>query len=256
MRPSDLAHATAFLTRLPVPARAFGNAPLDFSRQCWAFSAVGALVGAIVASVATGLLALGASPLLAAVFAAATATFVTGALHEDGLADCADGFWGAHEPERRRAIMRDSAIGTYGTMALVAVFAAKVAALDGLLAIGGVSELVAAASVSRAAMVVHWVALPPAPRAADRKGESLATLFGRPAPTQAALAAALALLACLLIPLWATLAGLGAAAVATAAVAALSRAKIGGFTGDTLGATALVCETAFLCGALLPTSVP
>ena len=255
---ADLAHATAFLTRLPVPARLFGAVPLDFGRQCWAFPVVAAFVGALAAAVGA---TLGANPALAALAVVAVGTVLTGALHEDGLADCVDGFWGAHGRERRLAIMRDSRIGTYGVLALVLVTIARIAAIAPLAgdAVLMLAALAAAGAFGRAALVWHWVALPAARSAVDAGRESLATRFGRPVRTQAFAATAVAL-AILAGCAFATGPVIAVAALAASLAAAgatwLAWAKIGGFSGDTLGATALAAETAFLCALSLLTSAP
>ena len=259
----DLAHATAFLTRLPVPAILFAGTPLDFARQGWAFPVVGALVGLVAGLVASlALFATGNAP-IAAVTAVAASVIVTGALHEDGLADVADGFWGGHEPARRLAIMRDSAVGTYGVAALVVAVALKVTAIVPLLALSPGAfclVLATAGALGRHELLTHWLVLPPAPRPDGNGKPSLAARFGRPGRDQMALAFALtlALVATLLlaVPAVTVLPALVLAALATGTVTLVSLRKIGGHTGDTLGATAVLAELAFLSGALAPTSWP
>ena len=121
----DLLHALMFLTRLPVPAAARGDRPLMHTG--WAFPLVGLLVGAFGGS-ALWLGAHSGIPLLAsALIALALTAFVTGALHEDGLADLADGFGGGGTKERKIEIMRDSRVGSYGVLALVIVTGIKAA---------------------------------------------------------------------------------------------------------------------------------
>ncbi|MEQ1842581.1 MAG: adenosylcobinamide-GDP ribazoletransferase, partial [Verrucomicrobiales bacterium] len=103
--------AISFLTRIPVPARIDGGSKLSGS-TAW-FSWVGLLVGAIAA-----LPFLCLPPWYAALTSILLTVWVTGALHEDGLADTCDGVFGGRDPESRRAIMRDSRIGAYGTIGL------------------------------------------------------------------------------------------------------------------------------------------
>ena len=259
---SDVAHATAFLTCLPVPARAFGGSRLDFARQSWAFPLVAAPLAAMAGAACWAALALFGSASAAGIFVVGTLALLTGALHEDGLADCADGFWGGHEPARRMAIMRDSAIGTYGVVALIVLFALRVEAVRALLLrfdlFAFAALLLATVAFGRTALILPWALTSPAPRGDDgAKGESLASRFGRPDGKQALLASA----ACFVLLVPASFASglltlIGAVALGGAAALLAARtahAKIGGHTGDTLGATVLLAETGFLFGALAST---
>lgn len=241
---ADVAHAVAFLTRLPVPASLL-DSPLDFSRCVWAFPLVGALVGGI----ANLALLLPLPPLTVAVLAFGIAVALTGALHEDGAADCADGFWGGGTKERRLEIMRRSDIGTYGTLALIVSSLLRVSAYA-TVALLHPALLIPAATAARVVMVWHWIALPPA------RGENgLSARFGTPDRRGAVLASILAstifAISALLAPL-ATAFGLVGACASAFIVSVVSHRKIGGRTGDTLGATVVAGECGFLIGAILP----
>jgi adenosylcobinamide-GDP ribazoletransferase len=222
----DLASAFALLTRLPVPDhRPTGAA------GAWAWPVAGAAVGALAALAGALAGAVGLSPALAAVAVMAAEAVLTGALHEDGLADSADGLWGGRDRARRLEIMKDSRIGTYGTLALVLVLLARWAAVVAILQAGGFGALVAAAVLSRAAMAAAAAALPHARR------DGLSVHVGRPATRTAGIAAAASVVAAVAL---AGTSGVGmalAAAVAAAGVALLARARIGGQTGDILGAS-------------------
>lgn len=230
--------AAAFLTRVPAPA---GGAPP--AAAAGYFPLVGAAVGAAGAAVASAALWAGLGPWLAAVFAVAAQIALTGGLHEDGLADAADGFGGAADREARLAIMRDSAVGAYGVLALALMLAARVGAVAALAAAAAwpLAALAAAGAASRAAMVAAMRGLPPA------RVDGLAAAAGRPG--RGALALALATAAACAAPLG----GAGAAALAAgvalgaAAVARLAMRRIGGATGDVYGAIQTVGETAGLC---------
>jgi hypothetical protein len=118
--------ALSFLTRLPIPfVRTLDMPPLAQAMRF--FPLAGALIGCISAGVLIGANMLGLPSLLAAVIALSVGTLVTGALHEDGLADVADGFGGGKTREARLEIMRDSRIGTYGTIALVLSYIGRAA---------------------------------------------------------------------------------------------------------------------------------
>jgi len=235
----DLPAAVGLLTRLPVPldgdrAMARGGA------AAWAFPLAGALVGAMAGAVWALAAWLGLPQPVAAGLAVATSVIVTGALHEDGLADSADGLWGGWTRDRRLAIMRDSRIGSYGVVALILSLGLRAGALAALPPTLAPPALIACGALSRGAMVGLWAVLPPARR------DGLSAGTGRPRPATAALALALGVavgvLACGSAGLGAAMAGLGGAAV----VGTIARAKIGGQTGDILGAAQQVADIAAL----------
>ena len=155
-RAGELAASFALLTRLPVGR----FVPPDETQAVWAYPIVGATVG-LIGGVAYWLLfSLSCPPVLAALLAVATAVLVTGALHEDGLADMADGFGGG-TPEKRLAIMRDARVGSYGVLALILSVGLRVGAIT-LMAKPAlvVAALIAAGAASRATAVALMVALP------------------------------------------------------------------------------------------------
>ncbi|MEM6390903.1 MAG: adenosylcobinamide-GDP ribazoletransferase, partial [Pseudomonadota bacterium] len=115
----DLALAAMLLTRLPVPINV--SDPGRSAASCWAWPLIGAALGAATMGLAALAMAAGLSAGFAAALAMAGFALMTGALHEDGLADTADGLWGGRTPERRLEIMRDSRIGAYGVVALILV---------------------------------------------------------------------------------------------------------------------------------------
>jgi hypothetical protein len=137
-----------------------------------------------LAALAGGLaLALGVAPGAAAAVAVGTQAMVTGALHEDGLADSADGLWGGWDKTRRLAIMKDSHIGTYGVLALILVMLLRWTALAALFAQGTPwAALIAAGALSRAPMAVLMAALP------NARGTGLSHSVGRPDGVTAATA--------------------------------------------------------------------
>ena len=172
----DIADALRFFTRLrlgaPAPA-----APLDISRIAWAAPVAGAVVGLIGALVLALTALLGLPLLLRAGLATAALVAATGALHEDGLADVADGFGGGLTRERKLEIMRDSRIGAYGALALALALILRVgalaAALDGGLWRGSLS-LILVAALSRAASLTPLALL--APARADGSGAAAGLL--------------------------------------------------------------------------------
>ncbi len=253
----DVGAALRFYTRLPVPAApgeldAFAAPSLP--RMAYAVPLAGAVVGLIGGLILLLGAALGLPPLVSSALAVTALVLATGAFHEDGLADTADGFGGGATKARRLEIMRDSRIGTYGASALVLSLLLRVALLQGLLVGAGplraALALVAAEAISRGAALLLLEFLPPA------RVDGASAAAGRPGPDAAgkaglmgALVAAVAVVPSLGVG--ATLAGLGATLLGLFVMTRLSRRMIGGQTGDVAGATQQVTEIAFLLAALM-----
>lgn len=232
----DVAEALALLTRLPVRAPGSRGAA-----AAWAWPLAGFAVALIAGAVGWLALSLGLTAPIVAGLVLTTQVAATGALHEDGLADSADGLWGGHDKDRRLEIMKDSRIGSYGVLALGLSLILRWSALSALLAAGWLfAPLIAAAALSRAPMAVLAAAMP------NARGAGLSSHVGRPGQDTATLAAALAALLALVTLGWAVLAPLLWVALATIALAAVARAKIGGQTGDILGASQQIGEIAAL----------
>lgn len=243
---TDFTQALAFLTRIPLAGRAAGRP--DFHDSAWTFPVVGVVVGlggGIVFALATSV---GLTPLLAAALAVTATILLTGAIHEDGLADTVDGFGGGKSATEKLEIMRDNRIGVYGATALVLSILIRVAAITALAELGGLQVLlilVAAEAISRAGLVKMWTDLP----AARPDGLSKDTGSPEGRATMIALVVAAVIVVVTSIPA----AGFWAAVVASAATAAavlvftgICRNQIGGQTGDTLGAVQQVAGVTFL----------
>ena len=236
----DLAAALGLLTRIPVRMDAARAADRG-ARAVWAYPLVGGLVGGLGGLAGLGAHAVGMPAAAAAGLAIAAQVLATGALHEDGLADLADGLGGGATPERRLEIMRDSRIGTFGAVALILVIGLRWSLLASLTPGAMALALIASGALSRTAMSLVMAALPPARR------DGLAITVGRPGAVTAGLAA-LAGLAVAGICIGPAPSFVAAACVVPAAalVAAAARAKLGGGTGDVLGAAQQVGEVAAL----------
>ena len=233
----DIATTLALLTRLPVRAK------FDRTAQAvWAFPLAGLAVALIAGAVATISIWLSLGAATTSALAIATGVIITGAMHEDGLADSADGLWGGWEPARRLAIMRDSHIGTYGVLALILAMLIRFSTLSTLAHAGViVPALMGAAILSRAVIPFTMALLPPA------RTDGLSVQTGRPPRRAAVLAALIALgLSWIVVGFVPTVLAASAATAIGFGVGALAKAKIGGQTGDILGATQLICELATL----------
>lgn len=236
--------AIQFLTRLPVPSMA-GFEPGMITRSARWFSLVGQIVGLVSA-----LVLIGASYVwngwIAAILAIGAGILVTGAFHEDGLADTVDGIGGGAEPARRLEIMRDSRIGTYGAAALLLALLLKAGALASLTPITGALALIAGHGMARAAAVVTMTVTSYAPGADGGKW--------KPVPEGVQV---WEMGMAILIALWplALLGGSGVAGLVLGAVFAgimtlAAVRKLGGYTGDALGAVEQMFEVGFLLGVV------
>jgi len=239
----DLVLAFGFLTRLRLPVSQASAE--QFARSARTYPLVGAWVGLIGAAVLAGTAWLGLPPAACALFAVAAMVLLTGGLHEDGLADVADGFGGGSSAKQRLEIMRDSRIGAYGVLALILAVGVKAALLVGFGSLReAVLALIAAAALSRAVMPFLMAWLGPARH--DGLGHSAG------APWVIDVLASLALgtgVAMLCLPWGVALAALLAAVVVALVIGFMAVKRIGGKTGDVLGATQQVAEVAVLAVA-------
>lgn len=233
---ASAALAVSFLTVLPV--RLPREVPQLGTAAVW-FPVVGALIGAAAGGVRAGAGAL-VGPSASAVLAVATMVMLTGALHQDGLADCADGLGVRGDRTRRLEVMRDSAIGVFGALALLMWTLLVVASLAGLESGEAVSALVLAAVAGRWAALMHARLVRPA------RPEGLGASFGVGGVSFAVASALTVVAAVLLVGADRGLAAVGGALLVTTLVSGWSRATLGGRTGDTLGAAVALAEAVVL----------
>lgn len=238
MHPGDLGAALMLLTRLPVPAAWVAHRS---ARSSWAWPLAGLVVGLIAGAVAAVALALGLAPALAAGLALTATILSTGALHEDGLADCADGFWGGQDRDRRLEIMKDSRIGTYGVLALIVATGLRWVALAALFSSGWLwAGLIVPAALSRGAMAGIMADLPFA------RDDGVARSVGKPSRSTAGVAFVLGALIAIATAGVAGIFTVLAVALTAIAASRVARVKIGGQTGDVLGAVQQLAEIAAL----------
>ncbi len=249
--------ATQFLTRLPTPSRAFESSWLPRSMRY--FPLVGVLIG--VLNVVVWWLASRRLPSEVSIgLMMAASLLLTGALHEDGLADACDGLGGGASPEQALAIMKDSRIGAYGALALFLMLGLKWTSLAALPKGLFPMSVIASHMLSRFGATGLIVFLPYVRAQGEAPGKAR-PFAGGLSPEEWMWSgliglAALAPLAWLstrsAIPIdWNALsAGAGGAALATIGAGAYLRHRLGGYTGDGLGAVQQIAELAFLLGAL------
>jgi adenosylcobinamide-GDP ribazoletransferase len=237
----DLKIGAMFLTRLPF-AQGKPIEQGEVARALWAAPLVGAAVGALGAAVYALGQALQLPALPAATLAIAATAAATGLLHEDGLADTADGIGGGTTREGKLAIMRDSRIGTYGTSALLLSFLIRAGALASLGAASFAASALISAGAAARADLASFMALVPAARA-----DGMSVHAGVP-PAASALVAALLGLVALFAALGAKFGTIALVCLLArfAFLAWLCRKQIGGQTGDVLGALEQTGEIAVL----------
>jgi adenosylcobinamide-GDP ribazoletransferase len=243
----NLIAAIRFLTIIPVPGK-LGTSTEDLAGSLYWFPLVGLLIG-MVTGVVFYLIGPYLPMPLAVVMAVTVLLAFSGALHLDGVADCADGFFSSRPRSRMLEIMRDSHIGAMGVVALILVLAFKGAALVSVPPAKLWQPLILMPVVGRGAMLVMMVVLPYA-----RKEGGLASVFYNRASTLLAGWAVIFMLTAGWI-----VAGLPGLLAATGSLLILlifcwfCHAKIGGATGDTLGAASEITEaaTAIFCVCLL-----
>lgn len=233
----------SLLTRLPV--KLDESAYEHRGGAAWAFPLVGVVVGTTSALIGILCLILGFGPSISAGFVVMTSLLITGAMHADGLADCADGFWGAWTKERRLEIMKDSHIGAYGVIALVLVIGLQWHIISALMqAEVAFIALISAAVLSRGPLPIIMARIP------NARGSGLSHQTAMSDQNSAFGALVLSFIIALMMLGLSGFWVIGCAAGATIAATALARWKVDGHTGDTLGATQITCETLTLLAAL------
>jgi adenosylcobinamide-GDP ribazoletransferase len=236
--------ALRFFTRLPVPSRV-GHSPQQLDQAARYFPLVGVLVGGVGALITIAAAQL--LPVALAILAGMAATLlVTGAFHEDGFADAVDGFGGAREREQVLRIMKDSRIGSFGAIAISMMLLAKFSALLQIDVLQGhrvlACALIAGHACSRFAATTLIAALDYVREDDSAKSKPLARRLSAP---ELALAALFGLAPCALLAGSRVWVAIGLSAAVTALAAAYFVRRIGGYTGDCLGAAQQLAELAF-----------
>jgi len=243
----DCAAAFLLLSRLPVTWHQFPeDRPPDFISSLWAFPVVGLVIGAIAGSVLVLAEMLMLPSLVAAAGGLLALALLSGAMHEDGLADMADGFGGGRDVQSKIRIMHDSRIGSYGVMALVLASAARLGLLMACLAAFDGLQLVIFTALIQAASrfqpLVQLSTFSISPHA------SLAHLTGQPGAIRLVIGALIWMgpLAWFLGTATALIMAVPVIALALW-LGSLATRQVEGLTGDVMGATTIICEIALMC---------
>ena len=235
--------AIRFFTRLPVPAWV-GHSSDALDRSTRYFPTVGLIIGSI-AALTFALTSFFWPKTLAVLVSMAITLYATGAFHEDGWSDMVDGFGGGWEKSQILAIMKDSRIGSFGAVALVMMLLTKFFVLVEIDLLLVPVALVAGHAFSRlcATLVLRGLDYV----RDEGKAKPLSTAIR---PGELVFAGLTALLPLALLPPQQALAAVAFALLATLWLARLFKRRIGGYTGDCLGATQQLSEVAFYCGLL------
>ncbi|MBG6177148.1 MAG: adenosylcobinamide-GDP ribazoletransferase [Roseibium album] len=253
---ADTAACVRFFSRLPLPqvnSADDPSSPPDFSRIARAAPLAGVAVALPAAGLGMFLAYTHLPGLVVATIAIALLCATTGALHEDGMSDVADGFFGGTTRERRLDIMKDSRIGAFGALALVLTVVLRIFLLASLWQKFSPADaallFLASEAISRTMLVWQWYERPLA------RLDGLAARYGKPGGESALqavfLTIPLLIPAALILTVPALLVGVLVAAAAAFGTGRLSVQKIGGVTGDVLGAIQQICGLGFLTGMLM-----
>jgi adenosylcobinamide-GDP ribazoletransferase len=245
----EFLNALRFLTIVPVPSSDAASAPDWLSRCAKYFPVVGIGVG-LASAVVLVLAGRIWGPVVASLLAVAASIAVTGALHEDGLADTADGLGGGSSVEKRLAIMKDSRIGTYGTLALAFSLSLRVTALADMPPWTAAAALVSAHAAARVTPAFAMNALPYAGDVAAMKVSYIDASVSAHDRRFALVVVLCALLPLAFVSIWSVISGLLLGATLAASVALWARQRINGYTGDVLGAIEQMFEIGFLLGVV------
>lgn len=232
--------ALSFFTRLPIGRRDFGNVTL--AQSAWAFPIVGAVIGALDGLFYLAMLNLGIASNIAAWLTIIFHLLLTGGLHEDGLADTADGLASGKTIEQKLAIMRDSRIGSYGVLTLVTVISLRANIISGFADnLPTLLLFVAAAAASRGFMVIFMQSTTYA------RNDGLAANSGKPSIANTLTAALISIISLLLTSqIYSALIAIYTLAVLYIIIRYVVIKNFGGITGDTLGASQQLSEVAML----------
>ena len=251
----DIAAAFLLLSRIPVKYQFAKDSPPDFNSSLWAFPLVGLVIGTLGGIMLTFASFLGLPLLVCGGLSVSVMAMATGAMHEDGLADTADGFGGGRDVDDKMRIMHDSHIGSYGVLALcistiirISLFA-SIAGLD-------LSNLALIGLVAAIAAAARWqilIALRAFPIAADAK---LAKVTGQPSMIAIFAAAFLWVvpLAYFAVPIAALIAGMAALLVCLG-LGRIAMRQINGISGDVMGAMIILGEIMLAAGLCLAVNI-
>jgi adenosylcobinamide-GDP ribazoletransferase len=252
----DIAAAFMLLSRFPVSYQFAADSPPDFIRSLWAFPLVGLVIGGFGGIILALSTALNLPPFVCGALCVGVMAFASGAMHEDGLADTADGFGGGRTADDKMRIMHDSHIGSYGVLALCLSTVIRISLFAAIAAADFLSwELIClVAAIAAGARWQVLIALKAFPIAA---GAKLSKITGRPAFIAMLFSASIWLLPFVsLTTISAAAISGGAIIIGSLMLGRLAMRQIEGISGDVMGAMIILAEIILTTGLFLTIIAP
>jgi adenosylcobinamide-GDP ribazoletransferase len=244
----DFFASLMFFTRIPVNWKFFSNKPPNLTSAAWSFPLIGFLIGIISGFIGDLCIIMNLSIFLSCTIAIAFSVIITGAFHEDGLADMADGFGAGGSPEKINKIIHDSRLGTYGTTALTLGLLIRLGLAINMVELGYSLILILSSSFASGKLSIIYTRNFFSVSTFSKTGSIIEIV-----PTKMLVVASLIWLIPMVyfFPFWAILLGVFLISVVIFFIGKMSQKKIGGITGDVLGAIAFTTELVFLFGIII-----
>ena len=244
----DFFAALMFFTRIPVNWKFFSNKPPDLTSAAWSFPLIGFIIGIISGFIGDLCININLSIFLSCTIAIAFSVIITGAFHEDGLADIADGFGAGGSPEKINKIIHDSRLGTYGTAALTLGLLIRLGLVINMVELGYSLILILSSGFASGKISIIYTRNFFTVSTFSKTGSIIEAV-----PTKMLVIATLIWLIPMVyyFPFWAILLGFFSISGVIFLIGKMSQKKIGGITGDVLGAIAFITELVFLLGIII-----
>ena len=241
----DFLAAIMFFTRIPINWKFFSNKPPNLTRAAWCFPLIGSVIGIISGILGDLCLFINLPIFLSCTIAITLSVIITGAFHEDGLADMADGFGAGGSPAKINKIMHDSRLGTYGTVALTLGLLIRLGLAISLVELGYSLTVILAFSFASGKLSIIFI-----------RNFFNVSIFSKTGSIIENVSKKNWIIASILwfipvvfvFPFWAILFGFILNFCIIFIIGKMSQSKLNGITGDILGATAFTTELVFLLG--------
>ena len=244
----DLAASIMFFTRIPINWTFFSKEPPNLTRAAWCFPFVGFIIGILSGMIGDLCILINLPIFLSCSIAVALSVLITGAFHEDGLADMADGFGAGGSADNINKIMHDSRLGTYGTVSLILAFLIRLSLVIELVELGYSIILILSIGFASGKLALLFLRNSFNTSIFSKTGSIIENV----SPVKLTVATILWLLPSIFIfPFSGILLGIFLVSVTLFCIGRMAEKKIGGVTGDVLGAGAFLTELVFLFGVII-----
>ena len=248
----DFFASVMFFTRIPIHWPYFSDKPPDLTRATWSFPLVGFLIGIISGIVGELCIYLNLTIFLSCTVAIGFSVIITGAFHEDGLADMADGFGAGGSPEKINQIMHDSRLGTYGMIALSLGLLIRLGIIMTLVDLGYSLVIILSTGFASGKLSILFIRNFFNPSNFAKTGSIIEYV-----PLKSLLIACMlwVVIVVCFFPLFGIFLGISLTAFVIFKIGNMSKRNLGGISGDILGATAFLTELAFMFGLIIYLSI-